>query len=134
MSSTIFRKADSKQELDCMENEDLHLIILPKACQSGIGFHTTIEPSENLVPLVAPGIFRWGAGSYDQGAKIRFSGYDKCQKSPKICFSPSVGGLACSDRRYSPYPSPGATNAFCKISRSSFSYLFLQTCHHHHPG
>ena len=32
---------------------------------------------------VAPGIFRQGADSSDEGAKIRLSGYCKCQKSPK---------------------------------------------------
>ena len=32
---------------------------------------------------VAPGIIRRGAESYDEGAKIWFSGYYKCQKSPK---------------------------------------------------
>ena len=32
---------------------------------------------------VAPGIFRLGADSSDEGAKIWFSGYYKCQKSPK---------------------------------------------------
>ena len=31
---------------------------------------------------VAPGIFRRGADSSDEGAKIRLSGYCKCQKSP----------------------------------------------------
>ena len=30
-------------------------------------------------------------------AKIWFSGYYKCQKSPKNSFSPSNKGLACSD-------------------------------------
>ena len=32
---------------------------------------------------VAPGIFRRGGESSDEGAKIWFSGYCKCQKSPK---------------------------------------------------
>ena len=31
---------------------------------------------------VAPGIFRWGADSSDEWAKIGLSGYYKCQKSP----------------------------------------------------
>ena len=45
-----------------------------------------------LCPGVAPGIFRRGADSSDEGAKIWFSGYHKYQKSPKNCFSPSDGG------------------------------------------
>ena len=40
------------------------------------------------------GIFRQGADSSDEGAKIRLSGYCKCQKSPTNSFSPSYGGLA----------------------------------------
>ena len=32
---------------------------------------------------VAPGIFRRGAESSDEGAKMWFSGYYKCQKSTK---------------------------------------------------
>ena len=32
---------------------------------------------------VAPGIFRWGADSSHEGAKLWFSGYYKCQRSPK---------------------------------------------------
>ena len=31
---------------------------------------------------VAPGIFRQGDDSSDEGARIRLSGYCKCQKSP----------------------------------------------------
>ena len=34
-----------------------------------------------------------GADSSDEGAKIWFSGYYKCQKSPKNRYSPSDGGL-----------------------------------------
>ena len=52
---------------------------------------------ESLKQGVVPGIFRWGPDSSDEGAKIRFSGYYKCQKSLKNHFSPSDGGLACSD-------------------------------------
>ena len=37
----------------------------------------------STLPGVAPGIFRWGADSSDEGAKIWLSGYYKCQKSPK---------------------------------------------------
>ena len=45
---------------------------------------------------VAPGIFRRGADSSDEGAKIWFLGYHKCQKSPKqSCFT-FRRGLACS--------------------------------------
>ena len=33
-----------------------------------------------------------GADSSDEGAKIWFSGYNKCQKSPKNHVSPSEGG------------------------------------------
>ena len=36
-----------------------------------------------LTSVVAPAIFRRGAGSSDEGAKIWFSRYYKCQKSPK---------------------------------------------------
>ena len=50
-----------------------------------------------LLAGVVPGIFRRGADSSDEGAKIWFSGYYKCQKSPKKSLSPSDGGLACSD-------------------------------------
>ena len=39
-----------------------------------------------------------GTDSSDKGAKIRLSGYCKCQKSPKNSFSPSDEGLACSGR------------------------------------
>ena len=39
----------------------------------------------------APGIFRRGAGSSDEGAKIWFSGQYKYQKSPKNRLSPSDG-------------------------------------------
>ena len=43
-------------------------------------------------------IFPTGGGdSSNIWAKIRFSGYYKCQKSPKIGFLPSDRGLACSD-------------------------------------
>ena len=38
-----------------------------------------------------------GADSTDEGAKIWFSEYHTYQKSPKNRFSPSDGGLACSD-------------------------------------
>ena len=54
--------------------------------------------------------FPTGAASSDDGAKIWFSGYYKCQKSPKSRFSPSDGGPACSDEgAIAPLPSPGAT-------------------------
>ena len=56
---------------------------------------------------VVPGIFRRGADSSNEGAKIWFSGYYKYQKSPKKNhFSPS-DGVASMLRRgdYSP-PSP----------------------------
>ena len=46
---------------------------------------------------VAPEIIRRGDDSSNEGAKIRFAGYYKCQESPKKSFSPSDGGLACSD-------------------------------------
>ena len=51
----------------------------------------------NLKPGVAPGIFRREADSSDEGAKLWFSEYYKCKKSPKNHFSPSDRGLACSD-------------------------------------
>ena len=50
-----------------------------------------------VISGVAPGISRWGADSSYEEAKIWFLGYYKCQKSPKNCFLPSDGGLACSD-------------------------------------
>ena len=44
---------------------------------------------------VVPEAFRRGADPSDEGAKIRFSGHYKCQKSPKKnSFSPSYGRLA----------------------------------------
>ena len=46
---------------------------------------------------VAPGIFQLGADSSDDGAKICFLGYYKCQKSRKNRFSPSDGELPCSE-------------------------------------
>ena len=64
----------------------------------------TMHPSkfrhlqENVeFPRVAPEIFRRGADSSYEGAKIWYLGYYKCQKSPKNRVSPSDGGLACSD-------------------------------------
>ena len=38
--------------------------------------------AEVKVAGVAPGVFRQGADSSDQEAKIWFSGYYKCKKSP----------------------------------------------------
>ena len=40
----------------------------------------------------APRIFRRGADSSYEGAKIRFSEYYECQESPKNSFSPSEMG------------------------------------------
>ena len=51
----------------------------------------------NLKPWVAPGLFQRGADSSNEGAKVWFSGYYKCQKFPKNHSSPSDRGLACSD-------------------------------------
>ena len=45
-----------------------------------------------VIPGVAPGMFQRGADSSDEEAKIWFSGYYKCQKSPKNRYSPSDGG------------------------------------------
>ena len=50
---------------------------------SRIGMATPLTKVSNMQPGVAPGIFRRGADSSDEGAKIWFSGYYKCQKSPK---------------------------------------------------
>ena len=41
---------------------------------------------------VEPEIFRQGADSSDEGAKILFLGYFHCQKSPKNSFSPCDRG------------------------------------------
>ena len=48
----------------------------------------------NIEPLsgVTPGIFRRGADSSDEGAKIWFSGYYKCQNLRKITFHLPTGG------------------------------------------
>ena len=55
--------------------------------------------NKKFKPGVAPGIFQRGADSSDKGAKIWFSGYYECQKSPKkLCFT-FRRGLACSDGR-----------------------------------
>ena len=50
-----------------------------------------------LLSGVAPGIFRRGADSFDEGAKIWFSGYYQCQKSPKKLLFTFRRELACSD-------------------------------------
>ena len=47
-----------------------------------------------------------GTDSSDNRAKIWFSGYYKCQKSPKNRSSPSDVGLECSDGGYSPLALP----------------------------
>ena len=54
---------------------------------------------------VAPGIFQRGADSSDDGAKIWFSGYYECQKSPNTSFFTFRRG-ACSDGDYSPIVLP----------------------------
>ena len=41
-----------------------------------------------------------GVDSSDEGAKIWFSGYYKCQKSPKNRVSPSDGGASSSFSQY----------------------------------
>ena len=56
---------------------------------------------------VALGIFRRGADSSNDGAQIWFSGYYKCQKSPKNCFSSSDG--EASMLRWVRAIAPGAT-------------------------
>ena len=49
--------------------------------------------TNDTTPGVAPGIFHRGTDSSDEGAKITFSGYYKCQKSPKkITFHLPTGG------------------------------------------
>ena len=45
-----------------------------------------------LMTGVAPEIFGQGADFSNEGAKIRFSGYHECQKSPKSRLSSSDGG------------------------------------------
>ena len=53
--------------------------------------------NRNLVRGGAWNVPTGGADSSDKRAKIRFSGYYKCQKSPRNSFSPSDAGLARSD-------------------------------------
>ena len=61
---------------------------------------------------VAPGIFRRGAESSDEGAKIWFSGYYKCQKSPKkSLFTFQREASMLRRGAIAPSPSPGATIA-----------------------
>ena len=56
---------------------------------------------------VAPGIFRRGAESSDEGAKIWLSGYYKCQKSQKkIAFHLPTGGWHAPTGGYSPLALP----------------------------
>ena len=52
---------------------------------------------------VAPGILRRGAESSDNGAKIRYSWYYKCQKSPEMGFHLPMG--ASMFRRWAIAPS-----------------------------
>ena len=54
---------------------------------------------------MASGIFRRGADSSDEAAKIWFSGYYKCQKFPKKALFTFQRGVACSDGGLYP-PSP----------------------------
>ena len=53
---------------------------------------------------VAPGIFRRGADLSDEGAKIWFSGYHKCQKSPKNRFHLPTGGWHAPTGAIAPTP------------------------------
>ena len=58
-----------------------------------------------------------GADSSDAEAKIWFSGYYKCQKSKKNCFSPSDGGA--SELRWggiAPSSPPRATPGWTSMS------------------
>ena len=61
-------------------------------------FYTFNDFETCLYAGVAPGSFRQGADSSDEGAKIRLSGYCKCQKSPTKELFTFRRGVACSDR------------------------------------
>ena len=50
-----------------------------------------------LEPGVVPGIFRQGAESSDRGLKYGFQGTTNAKNLRQNGFSPSDGGLACSD-------------------------------------
>ena len=56
------------------------------------GEREKIDESGSLLAGVAPGIFRRGADSSDEGVTLWFLGYYKCQKTPKNLVSPSDGG------------------------------------------
>ena len=62
--------------------EDASFMLKKRPCASKIIF-ASIQIGSLVKPGAAPGIFRLGADSSDKGAKILFSGYSKCQKSPK---------------------------------------------------
>ena len=72
--------------------------------------HGFTEISENESG-VAPGIFRWGADSSDEGAKILFLGYFHCPKSPKNSLPPSDSGANMFRRGLvsGEAPGPGAS-------------------------
>ena len=55
---------------------------------------------------VVQGVFRRGFDSSDEGAKIWFSRYYKCQKSSKQWLFAYRRGLGCSDGGYSPLSPP----------------------------
>ena len=53
--------------------------------------------SKRLSPRDGTRNFLMGANSSNEGAKIQFSGYYRCQIFPKMHFLPSDGGQACSN-------------------------------------
>ena len=71
------------------------------------GMHQFQRKSNFTKSGMAPGIFRRGADSSDEWAKIWFSGYYKCKKSPKN--STVNFQWRASMLRRGLLPSPGAT-------------------------
>ena len=76
---------------------------------------------------MAPGIFRRGADSSDEGAKIWFSGYCKCHKSRKKSLLILRRGLACSDGAIAPQSSLGPP-AELLYRKSSNKAIFATKC------
>ena len=79
-----------RMAVEClMQNTALHDIMVP--------YNNEIKRRASSKYALLPGIFQRGADSSDEGAKIWFSGYYKCQKSPKKLLFTFRRGLACSD-------------------------------------
>ena len=62
--------------------EDASFMLKKRPCASKITFHS-MQIGSLVKTGLASEIFRRGADSSDEGAKIWFSGCSKCQKSPK---------------------------------------------------